>query len=75
MLRVKTSLIISGGIAAYKSPDLIRRIRERGVGDPVMTQAASEFVTPLSVSAPQVQVSQDLSPDFDNAGFNHAVWI
>jgi phosphopantothenoylcysteine decarboxylase/phosphopantothenate--cysteine ligase len=55
-------LIISGGIAAYKSLDLIRRMRERGASvTPVMTQAASEFVTPLSVSAlAGVQVSQDL---------------
>ena len=55
-------LIISGGIAAYKSLDLIRRIRERGASvTPVMTQAASEFVTPLSVSAlAGVQVYQDL---------------
>ena len=55
-------LIISGGIAAYKSLDLIRRMRERGASvTPVMTQAASEFVTPLSVSAlAGVQVYQDL---------------
>ena len=55
-------LIISGGIAAYKSLDLIRRMRERGASvTPVMTQAASEFVTPLSVSAlADVQVYQDL---------------
>ena len=55
-------LIISGGIAAYKSLDLIRRVRERGASvTPVMTQAASEFVTPLSVSALSgVQVYQDL---------------
>ena len=55
-------LIISGGIAAYKSLDLIRRMRERGVSvTPVMTQAASEFVTPLSVSAlAGVQVYHDL---------------
>ena len=55
-------LIISGGIAAYKSLDLIRRIRERGaLVTPLMTQAASEFVTPLSVSAlAGVQVYQDL---------------
>ena len=45
-------VIISGGIAAYKSLDLIRRIRERGaLVTPVMTKAAAEFVTPLSVSA------------------------
>ncbi|MDB5524553.1 MAG: coaBC [Rhizobium sp.] len=45
-------LIISGGIAAYKSLDLIRRLRERGATViPVMTKAAEEFVTALSVGA------------------------
>lgn len=45
-------LIISGGIAAYKSLDLIRRLRERGVSVlAIMTKAAEEFVTPLSVGA------------------------
>ena len=55
-------LIISGGIAAYKSLDLIRRMRERGASvTPVMTQAACEFVTPLSVSAlAGAQVYHDL---------------
>ncbi|MCY1664950.1 bifunctional phosphopantothenoylcysteine decarboxylase/phosphopantothenate--cysteine ligase CoaBC [Rhizobium sp. SL86] len=45
-------LIISGGIAAYKSLDLIRRLRERGATvRPVMSRAAQEFVTPLAVGA------------------------
>ncbi|MBL3608915.1 bifunctional phosphopantothenoylcysteine decarboxylase/phosphopantothenate--cysteine ligase CoaBC [Rhodovulum sulfidophilum] len=45
-------LIIAGGIAAYKTLDLIRRLRERGAAvTPVMTAAAEGFVTPLSVSA------------------------
>lgn len=45
-------LIIGGGIAAYKSLELIRRLKERGARVvPVLTRAASEFVTPLSVSA------------------------
>jgi phosphopantothenoylcysteine decarboxylase/phosphopantothenate--cysteine ligase len=45
-------LIIAGGIAAYKSLDLIRRLRERGYAvRVVMTKAAQEFVTPLSVGA------------------------
>lgn len=45
-------LIIGGGIAAYKSLDLIRRLRDAGAAvTPVMTKAAEEFVTPLSVSA------------------------
>lgn len=45
-------LIIGGGIAAYKSLELIRRLQERGAAvTPVLTRAAQEFVTPLSVSA------------------------
>jgi phosphopantothenoylcysteine decarboxylase/phosphopantothenate--cysteine ligase len=45
-------LVISGGIAAYKSLDLIRRLRERGaVVTPVMTEGAQQFVTPLAVGA------------------------
>lgn len=45
-------LIIGGGIAAYKCLDLIRRLRERGATvTPVMTRAAEQFVTPLSVSS------------------------
>src|SRR6188474_1143537 len=48
----KILLIISGGIAAYKSLDLIRRLRERSiVVRVVMTKAAQQFVTPLSVGA------------------------
>ncbi len=45
-------LIIGGGIAAYKSLDLIRRLRERGAAvTSVLTKAGEEFVTPLSVGA------------------------
>jgi phosphopantothenoylcysteine decarboxylase/phosphopantothenate--cysteine ligase len=45
-------LIIGGGIAAYKSLDLIRRLRERGYGVRcVLTAAAQHFVTPLAASA------------------------
>jgi phosphopantothenoylcysteine decarboxylase/phosphopantothenate--cysteine ligase len=45
-------LIIGGGIAAYKSLDLIRRLRERGLEvRVVMTAAAQKFITPLSVGA------------------------
>ncbi|MGH6887589.1 MAG: bifunctional phosphopantothenoylcysteine decarboxylase/phosphopantothenate--cysteine ligase CoaBC [Rhizomicrobium sp.] len=45
-------LIIGGGIAAYKSLELIRRLRERGVRvAAILTHAGAEFVTPLSVSA------------------------
>jgi len=45
-------LIIGGGIAAYKTLELIRRLRERGASvRAVMTAAAQEFITPLSVGA------------------------
>ena len=45
-------LIIGGGIAAYKSLDLIRRLKERGASvRVVMTDAAQEFVTPLAAGA------------------------
>lgn len=45
-------LIVGGGIAAYKALELIRLARERGARTiPVLTRAAKEFVTPLSVSA------------------------
>ncbi|UOM36426.1 bifunctional phosphopantothenoylcysteine decarboxylase/phosphopantothenate--cysteine ligase CoaBC [Acuticoccus sp. I52.16.1] len=45
-------LVISGGIAAYKMLEVIRRLRERGHETPVvMTDAATRFVTPLSVGA------------------------
>jgi phosphopantothenoylcysteine decarboxylase/phosphopantothenate--cysteine ligase len=45
-------LIIGGGIAAYKCLDLIRRLREGGSSvRAIMTRAATEFITPLSVGA------------------------
>ncbi|HCY56028.1 MAG TPA: bifunctional phosphopantothenoylcysteine decarboxylase/phosphopantothenate synthase, partial [Oceanicaulis sp.] len=45
-------LIISGGIAAYKSLELIREWKRRGVGvSCILTDAAKQFVTPMSVAA------------------------
>src|SRR6266487_3535572 len=45
-------LIIGGGIAAYKSLDLVRRLRERGLTVRcILTRAAQEFITPLSAGA------------------------
>jgi phosphopantothenoylcysteine decarboxylase/phosphopantothenate--cysteine ligase len=50
--RKRILLIIGGGIAAYKSLDLIRRLRERHMAVRcVLTAAAQEFITPLSASA------------------------
>ena len=49
-------LIVTGGIAAYKCPELVRRLRERGFAVRcVMTEAAKQFVTPLALGA----VSED----------------
>ena len=46
------TLIIGGGIAAYKALDLIRRLKERRIEVRcVLTKAAQQFVTPLAVSA------------------------
>jgi phosphopantothenoylcysteine decarboxylase/phosphopantothenate--cysteine ligase len=43
---------VTGGIAAYKSPDLVRRLRERGAEvQVVMTAGAREFVTPTTFQA------------------------
>ncbi|WMS44816.1 bifunctional phosphopantothenoylcysteine decarboxylase/phosphopantothenate--cysteine ligase CoaBC [Acuticoccus sp. MNP-M23] len=45
-------VVISGGIAAYKVLEVIRRLRERGHETPaILTEAATRFVTPLSVGA------------------------
>ncbi len=66
-------LIIGGGIAAYKSLDLIRRLKERGCAvTPVLTRAASEFVTPLLVSAlAGTKVYSDLFNLTDEAAMGH----
>ncbi|ELY6344624.1 bifunctional phosphopantothenoylcysteine decarboxylase/phosphopantothenate--cysteine ligase CoaBC [Cronobacter muytjensii] len=48
----KIVLGVSGGIAAYKAPELVRRLRERGAEVRVaMTEAAKAFITPLSLQA------------------------
>jgi len=49
---VNIVLGITGGIAAYKTPELVRRLRERGADvQIVMTASAEEFVTPTSLQA------------------------
>ena len=48
----KILLIITGGIAAYKSLDLIRRLKDKDINvSCILTKSGSEFVTPLSVSS------------------------
>ncbi len=66
-------LILTGGIAAYKGLDLIRRLRERGAAvTPVLTRAAEQFVTPLSVSAlAGEKVYRDLFDLTDEAEMGH----
>jgi phosphopantothenoylcysteine decarboxylase/phosphopantothenate--cysteine ligase len=66
-------LIIGGGIAAYKSLDLIRRLRERGHGvRAILTKAGAEFVTPLSVaSLSGERVHQDLFSLTDESEMGH----
>ena len=66
-------LIIGGGIAAFKSLDLIRRLRERGADVvPVLTKSAEEFVTPLSTSALAAnKVYRDLFDLTDEAEMGH----
>jgi phosphopantothenoylcysteine decarboxylase / phosphopantothenate---cysteine ligase len=53
-LTPKTRILlgVTGGIAAYKSPDLVRRLIERGADvQVVMTGAAQRFVSPMSFQA------------------------
>jgi phosphopantothenoylcysteine decarboxylase/phosphopantothenate--cysteine ligase len=66
-------LIISGGIAAYKCLDLIRRLRERSAAVRcVMTEAAHRFVTPLSVaSLSEDKVYTDLWSLTDESEMGH----
>jgi phosphopantothenoylcysteine decarboxylase/phosphopantothenate--cysteine ligase len=66
-------LIISGGIAAYKSLELIRRLRDRGaVVRCILTKAAQEFVTPLSVaSLSENKVYADLWSLTDESEMGH----
>ncbi len=66
-------LVIGGGIAAYKTLDLIRRLRERGASvRAILTRSAAEFVTPLSVaSLTGDKVYQDLFSLTDEAEIGH----
>ena len=66
-------LIISGGIAAYKSLELIRRLRENNYEVRcVITESGKQFVTPLSVaSLTSNQVISDLFDADNEAQFSH----
>lgn len=74
MLRDKRILlIIAGGIAAYKSLDLIRRLRERGARVRcVLTEGGAQFVTPLSVATlSRERVFTDLFSLTDESEIGH----
>ncbi len=66
-------LIIGGGIAAYKSLELIRRLAERDVAVKViLTRAGAQFVTPLSLaSLSRSKVHDDLFSLTDEAEMGH----
>ena len=72
----RVTLIIGGGIAAYKALDLIRRLKERHIQVRcVLTKAAQQFVTPLAASAlSHERVYTDLfdaESEFDEIGRAH----
>ncbi len=66
-------LIVSGGIAAVKVPDLIRRLRERGASVRcILTKGGAQFVTPLTLAALSGQkIYQDLFSLTDEAEMGH----
>jgi phosphopantothenoylcysteine decarboxylase / phosphopantothenate---cysteine ligase len=71
--RARILLIISGGIAAYKSLELIRRLKDRGATvRVVMTSAARQFISPLSAATLSGQpVRDDLFSLTDEAAIGH----
>ncbi|MGB0681492.1 MAG: bifunctional phosphopantothenoylcysteine decarboxylase/phosphopantothenate--cysteine ligase CoaBC [Magnetovibrionaceae bacterium] len=66
-------LIVSGGIAAYKTPDLVRRLRERGMDVRcLLTRAGAQFVTPLSLQAvSEDKIYQELFSLTDESEMGH----
>ena len=69
----KILLIICGGIAAYKSLEIIRLLKKKGVMiKTILTKRGAEFVTPLSVtSLSQSKVYQDLFSIENEAEMDH----
>lgn len=64
---------VTGGIAAYKSPILVRRLKERGaIIKVVMTHGASHFITPLTLQAVSGQPVRDSLLDTEaESGMDH----
>ncbi len=73
MRGLRVLLVITGGIAAYKSLELIRRLRERGATVRcILTKGGAQFITPLSVSSlSESQVYSDLFSLTDEAEMGH----
>lgn len=71
--RIKVLLGITGGIAAYKTPDLVRKLRQQGADvKVVVTDSAKAFVSPLSLQAVSGQpVSDDLLDPAAEAAMGH----
>ena len=66
-------LILSGGIAAYKMPEYVRRIKEQGANvKVVMTKGAKAFITPLTMQAVSAEpVAEDLLDPSAEAAMGH----
>ncbi|MGH7022700.1 MAG: bifunctional phosphopantothenoylcysteine decarboxylase/phosphopantothenate--cysteine ligase CoaBC [Caulobacteraceae bacterium] len=73
MTQKRVLLIVGGGIAAYKTLELIRLLRKSGIGvAPILTGAGARFVTPLSLSALAEQATRaDLFSLDNEAAMNH----
>lgn len=71
--KTRILLGVTGGIAAYKSPDLVRRLIERGADvQVVMTAAAQKFVTPMTFQAVSGRpVRVDLWDEAGEAAMGH----
>ncbi len=71
--KTRILLGVTGGIAAYKSPDLVRRLMERGADvQVVMTDAAQRFVSPMSFQAVSGRPTRsDLWDDAAEAAMGH----
>ena len=71
--KTRILLGVTGGIAAYKSPDLVRRLMERGADvQVVMTGAAQRFVSPMSFQAVSGRPTRsDLWDDTAEAAMGH----
>jgi len=72
-VKPRVLIIVSGGIAAYKMPDVIRRLGDAGIkARCILTRAGAEFVTPLTLGAVSGDtVYQDLFSLTDEAAMGH----